>query len=87
MDRKIILIYFQLFICLLGFSQTKQKNIYQQIWMGYFKQTCFNDRWGIWTDLHLRTKDDFVNNLSTGIIRLGLTYYLQDDLKLTAGYA
>jgi hypothetical protein len=55
--------------------------------MGYFNQTRFNDRWGMWADLHLRTKDDFVHDLSTGIIRLGLTYYLNDDLKLTAGYA
>ena len=41
----------------------------------------------MWTDLHLRTKDDFFKELSQSIIRLGLTYYLSDDVKLTAGYA
>jgi len=87
MDRKIVLNLFLFFVNVNGFTQTKQKTIYEQIWMGYFNQTRFNDRWGIWADLHLRTKDDFVDNLSTGIIRLGLTYYLNNDLKLTAGYA
>lgn len=68
-------------------SQTKQKTIYEQIWLGYFNQTRFSNHWGIWADFHLRSKDDFVKDLSTGIIRFGLTYYLHDELKLTAGYA
>ena len=55
-------------------------------WVTLTKPVLMID-WGIWEDFHLRTKDDFVNDLSTGIIRLGLTYYLHDDLKLTAGYA
>ena len=41
----------------------------------------------MWVDLHLRTKDEFVNNLSKTIARLGLTYYLNDVTKLTVGYA
>jgi hypothetical protein len=41
----------------------------------------------MWADFHLRTKQDFVDDLSTGIARLGLTYYLNDNTKLTAGYA
>ena len=68
-------------------SQTKQTESVQQIWLGYFNQTRFSNKWGIWTDLHLRTKEDFVNDFSQSIIRVGLTYYLKDDTKLTAGYA
>ena len=66
-----------------------QKNIsrVQQLWFAYNNQTRFSDKWGLWADLHLRTKDDFVDDLSVGIARVGLMYYLNDNTKLTAGYA
>lgn len=50
-------------------------------------QTRFSNKWGMWADLHLRTKEDFTDNFSQSIIRLGLTHYLNDVTKLTAGYA
>jgi Protein of unknown function (DUF2490) len=87
MSRKILLLLQSLCFFGYAFTQNKQKTIYEQIWLGYFNQTRFNDRWGMWADFHLRTKNDFVEELSQGIIRLGLTYYLKDDLKLTVGYA
>ena len=59
----------------------------QQLWFGYSNQTRFSNKWGMWLDLHLRTKEDFVNDLSQSIVRLGLTYYVNDATKLTAGYA
>ncbi|MEJ8818457.1 DUF2490 domain-containing protein [Lacibacter sp. H407] len=68
-------------------AQTKTTVDVRQLWTGYFNQTRLTDKWGFWTDVHLRTKDNYFNNLSQGIIRLGLTYYLSDDAKLTAGYA
>ena len=58
-----------------------------QVWTGYFNQTRFSNRWGLWTDLHLRTKENFTDNFSQSIVRVGLTYYLTDNTKLTAGYA
>src|SRR5215203_2833313 len=69
-------------------AQTKKstENI-NQLWFGYFNQTRFSNKWGSWTDLHLRTKEDFVNNFSQSIVRLGLTYYVTDATKLTAGIA
>jgi hypothetical protein len=70
----------------LGLAQ-KQTTHVQQVWLGYFNQTRFSDKWGLWADLHLRTREDFVDDLSVGIARLGLTYYLNDNTKLTAGYA
>ena len=69
------------------FSQTKQTETVRQIWFGYFNQTRFSNKWGTWTDIHLRTKEDFVSDLSQSILRFGLTYYVNDDTKLTAGYA
>jgi hypothetical protein len=55
--------------------------------MGYFNQTRFSKNWGAWVDLHLRTKEDFFTNFSQSITRVGVTYYLNDDVRLTAGYA
>lgn len=46
-----------------------------------------SDHWGLWLDMHLRSKEDFVNDLSTGIIRPGITYFANDRLRFTAGYA
>ena len=68
-------------------AQEKRTAHVQQTWAAYFNQTRFSDRWGAWLDLHLRTKEDFVNDLSTGIVRGGITYYANDRLRLTAGYA
>jgi hypothetical protein len=70
-----------------AFAQTKTTTSVQQVWFGYFNQTRFSNKWGLWTDLHLRTREDFFDHLSQGIIRVGLTYYLHDEVKLTAGYA
>ena len=65
----------------------KQTVSTNQVWAGYFNQSRFSKKWGIWTDLHLRTKEDFFTNFSQAIIRVGVTYYLTDDAKLTGGYA
>lgn len=86
MKKMFLLVLF--FICAINcvLAQAKQTTVAKQVWTGYFNQTRFSNRWGIWTDLQLRTKDDFVNVFSTGIIRVGLTYYVADAVKLTAGY-
>ena len=82
---------FLLFLWILSFhslwAQSKNTDNISQIWLGYFNQTRFSDRWGSWTDLHLRTKEDFTNKFSQSIVRLGLTYYLNNVTKLTIGYA
>lgn len=74
-------------LCYRGDAQQKQTHSANQVWLGYFNQSRFNDKWGTWVDLHLRTKEDFISNLSQAIARAGITYYLRDDAKLTAGYA
>ncbi|MEO5892541.1 MAG: DUF2490 domain-containing protein [Ferruginibacter sp.] len=68
-------------------QSTKSTEQVNQLWLGYLSQVRFSDRWGLWTDLHLRTKEKFATNFSQSIIRLGLTYYVNDATKLTAGYA
>lgn len=67
-----------------GQKQTQKVN---QGWLAYFNQTRLSKNWGLWSDLHLRTKEDFVKDFSQGIVRLGLTYYVRNTTKLTAGYA
>jgi Protein of unknown function (DUF2490) len=60
----------------------------EQLWFGVLNQTRLSNKWGTWTDIHLRFKNDFVKEKSTLILpRLGLTYYVNDDVRITAGYA
>jgi len=66
---------------------TKTTSSLQQVWAGYFNQTRFNGRWGLWAEAQLRTQDDFFSGLNQSILRFGLTYYTGDRTKLTAGYA
>src|SRR6476646_5774546 len=85
--KKAILLLLFLVAAVLTHAQTKTTTNVRQIWFGYFNQTRLSNKWGVWTDLHLRTKEDFTNDLSQSIARVGLTYYLNDAAKLTLGYA
>jgi hypothetical protein len=88
MKRNLVCSIVLLFAALSANAQsTKSTEKINQLWFGYFNQARLSNKWGIWTDLHLRTKEDFVNNFSQSIARLGLTYYVTDATKLTAGYA
>lgn len=68
-------------------AQTKNTTNVQQLWFGYFNQTRLTGKFGLWGDFHLRTNEDFTNNLSQILIRPGVTYYVNDNTKLTVGYA
>lgn len=71
-----------------SFSQTaKEFETREQTWFGYFNQTRFTKRSGLWLDLHLRLTNEFVNQKNLNIIRAGYTYYFSDQVRLTAGYA
>ena len=78
----VALIFF--FYCSHAQKQTENIN---RIWAGYFTQARFTDKWGIWAEAQIRTKENFVDNLSQSIVRVGLTYYVADATKITAGYA
>lgn len=58
----------------------------RQLWLGYFNQTRFTQRWGLWLDAHFRLKDDFTGAPAQAIVRPGLIYYISDDIRLTAAY-
>ena len=65
----------------------KQTTHLEQIWLAYCNQTWFSNKWGLWADFHVRTEEDFVDSLSSAIARIGVMYYLNDNTKLTQGYA
>ncbi|WP_127128796.1 DUF2490 domain-containing protein [Pseudoflavitalea rhizosphaerae] len=67
-------------------AQTKNKISDNQVWLAYMNQTRLSNKWGFWAEAQLRTKEDFFSNFSTGIARVGLTYYVNDNTKITAGY-
>jgi hypothetical protein len=83
-----------LFVSLMAFfnttllaQSTKTINSVNQFWFGYNNQTRLHNKWGIWADLQLYSKD--MSGLSLGISepRIGLIYYLNDNNRLSAGYA
>lgn len=58
----------------------------EQTWIGVFNQTRFSNKWGSWTDIHFRMKDDFIKEPSQFLIRVGPTYYINDDVRFTLAY-
>jgi len=76
-----------LFSILSGYGQEKEFETREQTWLGYFNQTRFTKRSGLWLDLHLRLTDDFIKQINQTIVRAGYTYYLSDQVRLTEGYA
>lgn len=68
-------------------AQVKNSENREQTWFGYFNQTRFTRRSGIWVDLHLRLTNDFIRQTNLSIARIGYSYYLSDAVRLTAGYA
>lgn len=81
-----------LFICCIsitGFSQTADKHIHsrEQLWLGYFNQTRFTNKIGMWLDVHYRQTDNFIERPFQFIFRPAMTYYLEDHLRVNIGYA
>ena len=65
----------------------KHIEVREQTWVGYFNQSRFTDRSGIWVDLHYRLTDDFIRERTIAIARFAYLYYLSDNVRLMAGYA
>lgn len=68
-------------------AQEKEIEYREQTWVGYFNQTRFTDKSGLWVDLHWRLTDQFVGRTGVTIARLAYIYYVNDMVRLTAGYA
>ena len=68
-------------------AQEKEVEYLEQTWFGYFNQTRLTEKSGVWVDLHLRLTGNFVDNIGVSIARLGYTYYITDQARVTVGYA
>lgn len=70
-------------------AQTPEKHIHsrEQVWLGYFNQTRFTNKLGIWVDVHYRLTDNFIDRPFQFMFRPALTYYIKDNLRANAGYA
>ncbi|MEJ1240603.1 DUF2490 domain-containing protein [Chryseolinea sp. T2] len=70
-------------------SSAPDKEIHsrEQLWLGYFNQTRFSNRWGMWVDVHYRMTDNFVDRPFQFMIRPAVTYFLKDNLRINVGYA
>ena len=78
-----ILIFVTVFVS--EVSAQKIAETREQVWLGYFNQTRLTERSGLWLDLQLRL-NDYLNQKSLSIARIGYTYFCSDQLRLTAGY-
>lgn len=58
----------------------------EQLWLGYFNQTRFSNKWGLWTDVHYRMTDNFTGRSFQFMIRPALTYFIKDNLRVNVGY-
>jgi hypothetical protein len=59
----------------------------QHTWLGMFNQTRISKRWGTWTDVNFRLKNDFVKDPFQFLLRFGPTFYITDDFRFTAAYS
>jgi hypothetical protein len=92
MARTRFILLFSAFVAAISgesFSQTVEKDIHsrEQLWLGYFNQTRFSNKWGVWMDLHYRQTENFINRPFQLILRPALSYYIKDNLRVQAGYA
>lgn len=86
MVRKLLL-FFILLLPAYAFSQEKDVEYTEQLWLAYCNQTRLTNRSGIWLDLHLRMNNNFIQDPAISILRGAYTYYLSDQTRLSAGYA
>ncbi|MGC3943257.1 MAG: DUF2490 domain-containing protein [Chryseolinea sp.] len=87
--RIAVLILFVVISSTTVWAQTPDKEIHsrEQLWLGYFNQTRFSNRWGMWVDVHYRMTDNFVDRPFQLLIRPAVTYFFKDNLRLNVGYA
>lgn len=80
-------LFFLLLFPVSAFSQEKDTEHTEQLWLAYCNQTRFSNRSGIWVDLHIRMNDNLVNKAAVSIFRGAYLYYLSDQIRLASGYA
>lgn len=85
MKKAVAIMLFFMAVGETGYAQ-KQVAISEQLWLGYIQQTRLTNRWGIWMDANIRTKDNWVHGYSVGFLRPGVTYFVSESAGFTVGY-
>lgn len=76
------------FVLVMGVvAQDKVTEHREMTWLGYFNQTRFANRSGVWADVHLRLNDNFLNETHAILGRIGYIHYFTDRTRLVVGYA
>jgi hypothetical protein len=84
--KQISIISFCIVLSFAVFAQTpKQVNVQYQSWWSINATARFSKKWGMMLDLHER-RNDFMKNASFHFVRVGATYWLKDNLSISAGY-
>jgi hypothetical protein len=78
----VLIIHFSL----LAQAPEKQVHSREQLWLGYFNQTRFSNKWGMWVDVHYRMTDNFVDRPFQFLFRPAVTYFIKDNLRVNVGY-
>ena len=85
------LVLFFLFLILnfstYGQAPEKQTHSREQLWLAFFNQTRFNERWGGWLDVQYRMTGNFVERPFQFLFRPAITYFITDNLRANFGYA
>jgi hypothetical protein len=69
-----------------GFTQKKVIE-FEQVWLGYVNQTRITEKWGVWFDANIRTRDNFTNGFNVSFLRPGVMFFLSENTSFTFGYA
>ncbi|HZY79902.1 MAG TPA: DUF2490 domain-containing protein [Cyclobacteriaceae bacterium] len=86
--RILFLIVFLLTSAVLYAQNPATKAIHnrEQAWVGFFNQTRFTNKWGMWLDVHYRMTDHFVDRPFQFLVRPAVTYFIKDNLRVNVGY-
>ena len=86
---KFLFFSFAFGLCIETSGQAPVKTIHtrEQLWLGYFNQTRFSNKFGFWVDVHYRQTDHFIDRPFQFIFRPALTYFIKDNLRVNFGYA
>jgi Protein of unknown function (DUF2490) len=89
MKNKVILI---ISFCIFSFTykclaQARQKEInhQEQVWVSINTLTRLSDKWGLVADVHEK-RNNFLKDPGFHFIRLGVNYWLKDNITFSAGY-
>lgn len=80
--KRILLAVTLFFVTFVVSAQTKHENT---AWLFLLNSTKFNEKWGLHLDVQVRSTDNW-EGVKNVLFRPGLTYYINKQQNVTAGY-